>query len=94
MPKKVKALWKKYSDAGAVDDMPPTKADAKLRDKHVADSVPYNVGHATDHMDEIVNQLKKLQPVNPRLTRQLGQQAVRKLHGVEQKVNRMGGRRG
>ena len=85
---KVAALWRKYSDAGAVDSKPPTPIDNKLRIKHVMDSVPYNVGHATDHMEEIVNQLNKLKKTDPKLARKLGKQAASKMHNVEAKVGR------
>jgi hypothetical protein len=86
MAQNVKSLIKKYSDAGATDDMPPTPQDKKLRDKHISDSVPYNTAHATDHMEEIVNQLKKLKPVNPSLAAKLARQASKKLHKVEGRI--------
>jgi hypothetical protein len=89
---KTSDLWKKYSDAGAVDGKPPTPADNKLRIKHVTDSVPYNVGHATDHMEEIVNQLGKLAKTDPRMASKLGREAAAKMHKVEEKVNNFGGK--
>jgi hypothetical protein len=86
MAKNVKALWKKYSDAGAVDDKPPTPKDGKLRVKHVMDSVPYNIGHATDHIEEVDNQLDKLAKTDPKLARKTRKEAATRLHKVEEKV--------
>jgi N-acetyl-gamma-glutamylphosphate reductase len=90
MAKSVSALWKKYSDAGAVDGKPPTPEDNKLRIKHVMDSIPYNVGHAHDHMEEITLQLGKLKKTDAKLSKKLGKQAAAKLHSIEQKVARSG----
>jgi hypothetical protein len=45
---------------------PPTKADVKMREKHVPESVDYNIQeHARDHVSNAIDQIKKLHQVNP-----------------------------
>lgn len=89
MPSNVKeALWSKG------DIKPPSSADAKLRLKHVSDSVPYNTAHAMDHLGEIVNQLQKLSGVDRAQTGQLAVGAAKRVDSIVKKLNKYGGSRG
>ena len=54
---------------------PPTPEDAKLRVAHVSDSVDYNLRHAHDHAQAIVNQVAKLKKVAPRLAKKQANKA-------------------
>lgn len=50
-------------------DVPPTPHDARLRVRHVSDSVKYNLAHAHDHSVAIADQLGKLRQVDPNLAK-------------------------
>ncbi len=93
----VKDALSKHSDGSrweAADIDPPTPGDAKLRLKHVSDSVPYNTAHAVDHLDEIVNQLKKLSGVDRAKTRALAAGAAKRVDQIVKKLDKIGGSNG
>lgn len=46
-------------------DYPPSMLDVKTRDKHVPESVDYNIKHFHDHGENVVDQLHKLHQTNP-----------------------------
>lgn len=97
MQPSVKSALSKHSDGsrwGASDINPPTPADAKLRLKHVSDSVPYNTAHAVDHLDEIVNQLQKLSSVDRSKTKQLASGAAKRVSSIVKKLSKYGGKNG
>ena len=90
----VKDALSKHSDGSrwqASDIDPPTPADAKLRLKHVSDSIPYNTAHAVDHLDEIVEQLKKLKGVDLAKTRELAAGASKRVADIVGEIAKFGG---
>lgn len=46
-------------------EYPPSRRDVTTREKHVPESVHYNMKHFSDHVENVCQQLKKLQMVNP-----------------------------
>lgn len=44
---------------------PPTMADVRTREKHVPQSVDYNIEHFSDHGKNVTDNLHKLHQVNP-----------------------------
>lgn len=97
MQPSVKSALSKHSDGSrweAADIKPPTPADAKLRLKHVSDSVPYNTSHAVDHLDEIVNQLQKLSGVDRGKTKELASGAAKRVGSIVKKLSKYGGSSG
>lgn len=87
MANKVDQLWKQYSSQKAADGTPPTKADSKLRVKHVLESVPYNMKHASDHIASAQKQLGKLDKTDRPLSRKLAKKAAKELHTAERKLS-------
>lgn len=57
-------------------DHPPTMQDVKTREKHVPESVDYNVRHFKDHGKNVADNLKKLRVVNPRLAKHHASKSV------------------
>jgi len=88
MAKTVKDIWSKWSSEKAAAGMPPTKADVKLRDKHVTESVPYNTKHAVEHMKSNVKQLSKLNVTNKPLASVLARKSVSAVHSVEEQLDK------
>lgn len=63
---------------------PPTMADVKTREKHVPESVDYNIKHFADHGSNVGEQLKKLHQVNPGQAHSYADKslsAIKKVHG-------------
>lgn len=89
---KVKDLLKdnkRFSDAGATDDDPPTPKDAELREKHVSDSIPYNTAHAFDHLEQLCNQAEKLRTINKPLATKLIKQSLKKLNPLLERMEKL-----
>lgn len=90
MAQTVQQLWTKYSSKKGAAGMPPTSGDKKLRAKHVSESVPYNVGHAVEHMSSISKQLVKLGMTDSKLASILAGKAAKQIHGAEKKLSKFG----
>jgi hypothetical protein len=90
MAANVQQIWKKYSSKKGAAGMPPTEGDKKLRAKHVSESVPYNVGHAVEHMNSISKQLTKLKLSDGPLAKVLANKAVKQVHAAENKLAKFG----
>lgn len=69
-------------------NVPPTPEDAKLRIKHVADSVKYNLRHAHDHSMAVADQLHKLRAVSPSRAQKQATQAQKELDKTVAKFKR------
>jgi hypothetical protein len=69
-------------------EYPPTMLDVKTRDKHVPESVDYNIEHFHDHGENVLTQLHKLHQTNPAKAHKYAEKsckAVEKtLHDIEQ----------
>jgi hypothetical protein len=64
-------------------DYPPTMADVKMREKHVPESVHYNVDkHMKDHGSNAITQIKKVHMVNPSQAHQLAQHSIEVMKGI------------
>ena len=67
-------------------DYPPTKSDVKLREKHVPESVKYNVQkHMHDHAENAIDQIKKVAMVNPSKAKQLVQECIKEVDSIRKK---------
>jgi hypothetical protein len=89
MASSVKDALRKHSDGSrwsASDINPPTPKDAKLRLKHVKDSVPYNTSHAYDHLEELCEQLKKLCAIDKPAASKLAKTARAKLEPMLKEI--------
>ena len=71
-----------------VSNLPPTPEDAKMRVRHVADSVKYNLRHAHDHSMAIADQLSKLRQVSPSLASKQASQAQNELQKTVNKFKK------
>lgn len=95
MAKTVNDLWSKWSSDKAAAGMPPTKADVKLRDKHVSESVPYNTKHAVEHIKSNIKQIGKLKVTNKPLANVLAHKSIEAIHSAEEKLDKfIGGKNG
>lgn len=57
-------------------DYPPTMLDVKTREKHVPQSVDYNIKHFHDHGENICEQLKKLEATSPELAKRYAKKSI------------------
>jgi len=63
-------------------EFPPSKLDVETREKHVPESVDYNIKHFRDHGENVCDQLKKLAMVNPAKARLYARKACRAVQQV------------
>jgi hypothetical protein len=87
MADSVKSLWNNP------DAKPPTPEDAKLREKHVRDSVPYNTAHSVDHLKAIVDQLQKLSVVDRSGATKLAAGSSKRIGKMLDKISKYSGGR-
>lgn len=76
----------KYSDGGTDKTVPPTPADRAMTVKHTTDSIPYNLHHAKDHLDELVKQLARLAKYDKGKSVKLARQVCDTLGKIQNKV--------
>lgn len=69
-------------------ELPPTPEDAKMRVRHVNDSVKYNLRHAHDHSVAIADQLGKLRQVSPTLAKKQATHAQNELQSTLNKFKK------
>lgn len=67
-------------------DMPPTPADARMRSKHTADSVRYNMSHMSDHVGGMKDSLSKLATVDKPKANSLATTMSSQIHKLADKV--------
>ena len=61
---------------------PPTMEDVETRERHVPDSVRYNMQHFKDHGKNATDNLGKLKQVNPPLAKRQAREALKAVEGV------------
>jgi hypothetical protein len=69
-------------------DYPPTMMDVKMRDKHIPQSVDYNVEHFRDHGESVVKQLEKLKQTNPEKAKKLAIKACEAVQKVYKDIEK------
>ncbi len=55
---------------------PPTMLDVKTREKHVPESVQYNMKHFREHVQNVMKQLDKLDQTDPALAKKEAREAL------------------
>lgn len=72
-------------------DYPPTMSDVRMREKHVPESVKYNVNkHMKDHAANAMHQLKKLEMVNPGQAKRLALQSAEVMEKITNQFKEYG----
>lgn len=69
-------------------DYPPTMLDVKTRDKHVPESVRYNMKHFRDHGDNAIKQIEKEEQTNPAAAKRLAHEALKTVESVAKDLKR------
>lgn len=85
--KNVKAILSQNSD-GSEDnkDVPPTPQDRAMTIDHTADSIVYNIPHARDHLDEIVEKAQRLKDYEPAKAKKLVKSVLKEMKPIMTKL--------
>lgn len=70
----------------AHSDMPPTPADVKMRSRHTAESVKYNLGHLKDHVGNMNDSLTTLSTVDKPKANNLAHTMSGQIHKLADKI--------
>lgn len=88
--KSVKAILNQNSD-GSEDkkDVPPTPQDKAMTIDHTADSIVYNVPHAKDHLDEIVEKAQRLKDYEPAKAKKLVKSVLKEMRPIMSQLEKI-----
>lgn len=85
--KTAKAILQDNSDGSADDtDVPPTPQDKAMTIDHTSDSIIYNVPHAKDHLDEIVEKAQRLKGYEPAKAKKLVKNVLKEMRPIMDKL--------
>jgi hypothetical protein len=68
------------------NEFPPSMMDVKTREKHVPQSIDYNIKHFKDHGHNVSEQLKKLKMVNPSLAKQYAAKSCKVIEQIHREI--------
>lgn len=67
---------------------PPSMLDVKTREKHIPESVDYNIKHFRDHGHNVIEQLKKMKQVSPERTHALARKSCKQVLKVYDEIEK------